>query len=317
MIIHEEKKQRRTFNQMRKGISAFLLVAFFVGCNCNKPTDDLNEKRVVVLAFLTQLVTTSKNDFLSQQEFKNQAFRETYQGKATGVYIVNGDTPISSEKLMVFFYEEYVKTYNRLHSDSPRKLGYSIVYNNNGTDIVWNATQKLELTFCISNSFSASRKAIVIQAMNDASLAWQAAANVKFTYVPSLDATCSASNTNVLFDIEPTSGQSYVARSFFPNDARSARNIMIDDTAFNVSWPLSQTGILRHELGHILGLRHEHTRPEAGVCFEDNNWRILTAYDPNSVMHYPQCNGTGDWSLGLTVLDKQGVSSIYGKAVVP
>jgi len=29
-------------------------------------------------------------------------------------------------------------------------------------------------------------------------------------------------------------------------------------------------------------------------------------------MHYPQCNGTGNWSLTLTSYDKSGAASVYG-----
>ena len=68
--------------------------------------------------------------------------------------------------------------------------------------------------------------------------------------------------------------------------------------------------ILGHELGHSLGFRHEHTRPEAGTCFEDNNWVPLTAYDNVSIMHYPQCNG-GSPNLTFSNLDRQGAALAY------
>src|SRR4029453_1527577 len=68
------------------------------------------------------------------------------------------------------------------------------------------------------------------------------------------------------------------------------------------------------ELGHTLGWRHEHTRPDSGTCFEDNNWRPLSSYDRFSVMHYPQCNGGGDWTLTLTNFDKSGAACLYGAA---
>ena len=68
---------------------------------------------------------------------------------------------------------------------------------------------------------------------------------------------------------------------------------------------------MAHELGHTLGFRHEHTRPEAGTCFEDNNWRPLTPYDSASIMHYPQCNGgSSDRSSAPTTAD--GVRALDG-----
>ena len=99
-----------------------------------------------------------------------------------------------------------------------------------------------------------------------------------------------------------------MTRSCSPS-GRSQRNVLIDGTAFNTTWTL--TNILTHELGHTLGFRHEHTRPEAGTCFEDNNWRALTTYDSASTMHYPQCNGTSQ-DLSMTTRDRQGAASLYG-----
>jgi len=66
-----------------------------------------------------------------------------------------------------------------------------------------------------------------------------------------------------------------------------------------------------HELGHTLGFRHEHTRPESGTCFEDNNWRPLTPYDSASIMHYPQCNGSSQ-NLNWTQRDADGIKALYG-----
>jgi hypothetical protein len=127
------------------------------------------------------------------------------------------------------------------------------------------------------------------------------------------DAKCNPKSTNVMFDVRPVKLGSYLARAFFPNDPRTARNVLIDNSAFELpaGGKLSLTGILRHELGHTLGARHEHTRPEAGTCFEDNDWRGVTDYDAMSVMHYPQCNGKGDWSLALTDQDKTGIACLY------
>ena len=60
-----------------------------------------------------------------------------------------------------------------------------------------------------------------------------------------------------------------------------------------------------------IGFRHEHTRPEAGTCFEDNNWRPLTPYDSVSIMHHPQCNGASS-KRTFSSYDGQGVRALNG-----
>ena len=208
------------------------------------------------------------------------------------IFIVNGDTTVEGWKNLHDFYELAVLGTSKL-----------IIDNTGGVDSKWSDTQKLNLTYCVSDAFG-TRKAAVVTAMANAAGAWSAATNVKYVYDSSQDGSCAISNNAVLFDVRPVNvnGQ-YIARSFFPGDSRSARSVEIDNSAFTSSGNPTLTGVLRHELGHTLGFRHEHTRPESGACFEDNNWRVLTTYDSASVMHYPQCNGTGDWSLVLTARD--------------
>lgn len=298
---------------MKKENRAAILMIALLLTACNSSKEKLNRN---ISTFLTINLLQKHQGELSYKEFKDQAFQETFREVKTGVYIINGDTPANTEAKLHEIYNAYISTYKQVHFNGDVKADNAIVYNADGVDIVWNATEKLQLTYCISDSFG-SRKSDVVQAMTDASFAWENAANINFSYSPSEDANCSASDENVVFDIQPTNGQSYIARSFYPHDERWSRNIMIDDSAFNVWEPMSLTGFLRHELGHILGLRHEHTRPEPGVCFEDNNWRSLNEYDPGSVMHYPECNGTGDYSFSLSALDKEGVVSLYGPIVTP
>ena len=152
----------------------------------------------------------------------------------------------------------------------------------------------------------------VVTAMATGTGLWEAAsAKVNFTYVPSQDGACTTRNSSIVFSVEPTTTTQYIARAFFPSTSKRGRNILVNATSLYNSGSWTPGNIMGHELGHVLGFRHEHTRPEAGTCFEDNNWRPLTPYDSASIMHYPQCNGTSN-DLSMTASDIAGVRALYG-----
>lgn len=251
------------------------------------------------------------------EEFEASVKKEPFTG---GKYIVSGDIPIHNKKLLKEFFV------NRIKQDPPEppsqttgfvgsQINRLILHQVGGEDAKWSNGEKQQLTYCVSDSFG-PRKNKAVADMLAAANAWEAVAAVNFMHLADYDADCTPSNTNVLFDVRPVSNGQYLARAFFPGEPRGVRNVLIDDSAFvlNPSDNLKLVGILRHELGHTLGFRHEHTRPDSGTCFEDNNWRPLTSYDTFSTMHYPHCNGGGDRTLSLTEKDQNGAACLYGPA---
>lgn len=232
------------------------------------------------------------------EEFAAQAIKD--EGD---VYVVNGDEAVEGLAGLRQYYD------NAVAGTGASEGGLAVYYS--GGDIKWSSTQKMNLTYCVSSSSFGTRYSTVVSAMNSAAAAWEATASVNFIHSSSYDSNCTASQTGVLFDVRQTTDTSYLARAFFPNYARSSRNILISTSAFGTISPWTLTGVLRHELGHVLGFRHEHTRLTSTGCYEDSAWRALTSYDSSSVMHYPQCNGTQTGDLVLTSLDQSGARALY------
>ncbi len=250
----------------------------------------------------------TEDEILSWDEFHDQA----YQEEDTGVYVINGDEAYETVHDLASAYERYVETMERELHGIGRLEEPLAVYRSGGRDIKWSASQARNLTYCITrSSFTTSQYNAVVSAMNSAAGAWEGTANVNFIHSSSRDSSCSRSTTAVVFNVRRVTTSQYLARAFWPNTSRSGREVLIATSAFGNISPWTLAGILRHELGHTLGFRHEHTRPEAGVCFEDNAWRALTTYDSSSVMHYPQCNGTQGGDLVLTSRDRSGARALY------
>ena len=254
----------------------------------------------------------------SRLSYANMSFEEFRDSipyfPQAGRWIVDGDIPITSEKqLREFFAKNVTVAPPKVAAGDVTEL---ILSSNGGLDHKWSNTRKRQLFYCVSTQFGADYNKVVV-GMQAATAAWEAVADVNFIHLSAEDGRCTSSNSALVFDVNPFNyGGQYLATAFFPNASRHSRSVLIDASALNLpaNDALTLTGVLRHEIGHTLGFRHEHIRPDSGACFNSENWREVTDYDPFSVMHYPHCNGQGSWELRLSKADKSGSACIYGAA---
>ena len=259
----------------------------------------LSSAALLGTALASPAVAMTDSEIPTFQEFHASTFKDADQQ-----YIVNGDEPISDTGELKGYYD-------RMVHGSEEAMEEGLVVNTvGGIDDKWSTSQVGNLTYCVSDKFG-TRKADIVNAMAGGAGLWEAASSrINFVHVPSQDANCTTRNNSVLFSVEPVQTSQYIARAFFPSSPKRSRNVLVDDSIWTSgSW--TPSNILAHELGHTLGFRHEHTRPEAGTCFEDNNWRPLTPYDSSSIMHYPQCNGSSS-DLSMTDQDRAGIRALYG-----
>jgi hypothetical protein len=239
------------------------------------------------------------------QEFKASTYQDL-----DGQYIVNGDEPVAGSGALKSYYQSMV-------GPAQKVIGNKIIANGlvvntvGGNDDRWSNARVGDLTYCVSNKFGNRKDAVVRAAAQGAALWERASSAIDFVRVPSAEKRCKVQNKAVVFPIQPTKSTQFIARSFFPSSPDKRRNVLANPVSLLTTPDWSPGNILGHEMGHILGFRHEHTRPEAGVCFEDLNWRPLTDYDSASIMHYPQCNGTS-LDLSFTATDAEGVAELYG-----
>lgn len=171
------------------------------------------------------------------------------------------------------------------------------------------------LTYCVLRQTFESQEQyeLVRDNMVVATQDWESTCGVEFEYLPDLDASDTVRPDGVLFPVRGLdTGGAFIAAAFFPNDPVSRRRMIIDPSYFTTEF--DKVGVLRHELGHVLGFRHEHIRSGAPPACPDEplfGTHPITDYDPRSVMHY-FCGGFGTNTLAISEVDRFGAQKVYG-----
>jgi hypothetical protein len=153
----------------------------------------------------------------------------------------------------------------------------------------------------------------VVDNMQAATTSWEEICGVTFKYRSDRDNSGVLRPPGIVFPVRHISANgAFIASAFFPNDPVNRHRVLIDPSYFTTRF--DRVGVLRHELGHVLGFRHEHIRSGAPpVCPRESTTDTidLTAYDPQSVMHY-FCGGVGSRTLAITEVDRAGAQGVYG-----
>lgn len=254
---------------------------------------------------------------LTWDEFQAMAEQDPINGN----YYYDGDQPAQDLDGLREAYDEYLTDFDAgqaITASDPGDEQALIVNLANGTSDRW--ADGTTVTYCFHKRSFGSRYNQVVADVAAALSAWEATgARVHYTHVASEDGNgCNNRNSRVTFNVRQTNSQQYYAAAFFPSYGRTNRELLVSAMAYGNISPWTLRGILRHELGHSLGFRHEHIRPEntsrqATCSTENTNWAALTPYDSASVMHYPHngCAGTNTGDLDITALDAEGARSLY------
>jgi hypothetical protein len=234
---------------------------------------------------------------------------------------VEGDTLLDEEQLRLYAQHQEAR---RIALAALREAGQPLVASadlvgmTQGNKIVrW--APGVELSYCVlRQTFTSGGEdgyQLVVDSVGRAALDWEKTCGVKFAYKSELDDSDSLRPEGALFVVrEFDAAAQFIAAAFFPNDPLNRRRVLVDPSFYDPDLGFDKVGVLRHELGHVLGFRHEQIRSEApAACPDEDVYDTLNLgdYDPRSVMHY-FCGGVGSKELAITELDKLGAQRVYG-----
>jgi len=261
------------------------------------------------------MITTSELASKIETESPRVVLQCPQLGINTERFVVEGDIGLAHNRVIPYAARR-IEIAKALQEDPDAERQGLLGIERDGKMLRWRRGK--QLTYCVWRpSFGSDEEhAAVVEGMAAATSDWTGICGVEFQHVSSKDDDANLAFGDVVFPVlRQNSGGNTIAMAFFPDDPVKERLVWVFDGYFNTApGSFDPIGVMRHELGHVLGFRHEHIRPEAPDLFNPESTEHtveITQYDPTSVMHYV-AQGVGDPQLRFTGLDKEGARSVYG-----
>lgn len=297
-----------------KPIETIFIVTGIAMCSCGKEYKHADEQGYVNYInqdSISNINLKSDTHFTdSTITYKGITFKHQsiYVGEKK-YYVVEGDLLLNEDEYFRYKISFLHRRNERL--DENKLVGMT----SNGRPVKWEEGYVIKYAVIRKSFQDNNAYRLVNENIDKATKEWERTCKVKFYHDVSKDESelfePSADLTFIV--LEYNAQGEFIASSFFPNDPPPKRCVLVDPSYYTTTF--DKTGVFRHELGHVLGFRHEHIRSEAPLVCQGESVSgtiNLTTYDPKSVMHY-FCQGAGSIELKITEIDRKGSQSVYGK----
>jgi hypothetical protein len=233
-------------------------------------------------------------------------------------YVLEGDLRLTRQEVLARLKTYLADATTVTNATLPTGKGSEELYVmvKAGVPTKWPVGQRA-LTYAVKRSSfpSLDQYIEIVNNLRDAVPAWvePCECGLSFSHASQYDDNPSLDTVTFVVSYMPNE-QRYLALSFFPADPKDQRYLYIMEPYFT-NTTYDKVGMLRHELGHILGYRHAHIGGVPGCeLYEesDKSWVALSPYDSRSVMHYP-CGGGGSVKFILSDRDKLDHHTYYAQ----